>query len=193
LESDFVVKYIDSWNEENYHLKEEYVKNRDLVDGSSFSSASSLLNNPYSKTLLNIQMELCSFTLKDAMEKLNDELKQKRTEILTPIGYFIACEMMVEMLDCVDYLHFQEPPIIHRDLKPSNILISSGNDGRFIKLSDFGLSTIHQFDKQSHSQAKGTIKYMAPEVLISRNYDTKADIYSLGIIIQQLFHIDINK
>jgi serine/threonine protein kinase len=190
LKSEFVVKYVHSWHENNYHLSQD---NRDVTDGSSLSSGNSLLYNPYSETLLNIQLELCLFTLREAMTKLDKELKQKPANMLAPIGYYVSCEMMIEMLECVEYLHIQDPPIIHRDLKPSNILISLGSNGRFIKLSDFGLSTTHQFDYESHSQAKGTLKYMAPEVLASKYYDTKADIYSLGITSQQLFHIDINK
>ncbi len=190
LKSEFVVKYVDSWHENNYHLSQD---NRDVTDGNSSSSGKSQLYNPYTETLLNIQMELCLLTLKETMEKLNNELKLKSTKMWGPIGYLIVCELFTEILECVEYLHSQNPPIIHRDLKPSNILISSGSNGRFIKLSDFGLSTIHQFDDQSHTQGTGTSKYMAPEVLQSKRYDTKADIYSLGVIIQQLFHIDINR
>jgi serine/threonine protein kinase len=53
--------------------------------------------------------------------------------------------------------------------------------------ADFGLSVIHEFNDQSHTQGSGTYKYMAPEVLISRKYDMKADIYSLGKIVEELF------
>ncbi len=190
LKSEFVVKYVDSWYENNYHLSQD---NIDVTDGSPLSSGKSRLYNPNTETLLNIQMELCLFTLKEAMERLNIELKLKSTKMWGPIGYLIVCELFTEILECVKYLHSQNLPVIHRDLKPSNILISSGSNGRFIKLSDFGLSTIHQFDNQSHTQGTGTLKYMAPEVLKSKRYDTKADIFSLGVIIQELFHIDINR
>jgi serine/threonine protein kinase len=78
-------------------------------------------------------------------------------------------------------------------LKPTNILISNGKDGRFVKIADFGLATIHEFNGESHTQASGTLRYMAQEVLRSRKYDTKADIYSLGVIVQEIFHLDINK
>jgi serine/threonine protein kinase len=71
-------------------------------------------------------------------------------------------------------------------------LVSDGINGRFVKLADFGLSVIHKFIDQSHTQASGTIKYMAPEVIKSRKYDTKADIYSLGIIVEELFIFNNN-
>ncbi len=86
-------------------------------------------------------------------------------------------------------MHKQKPPIIHRDLKPENILVSDGMNGRFVKLCDFGLAAVHELDNQSHSSQTGSKKYVAPEVKSGRHYKTKADIYSLGIIIQELFNI----
>jgi serine/threonine protein kinase len=66
-------------------------------------------------------------------------------------------------------------------------LVSDGVNGRFVKLADFGLSVNHEFKDQSHTQFLGTLQYMAPEVMRTRKYDTKADIYSLGIIVEKLF------
>jgi serine/threonine protein kinase len=65
-------------------------------------------------------------------------------------------------------------------------------NGRFVKIADFGEIAFHLFDAQSHTEDKGTVRYIAPEVF-SRKYDTKADIYSLGVIFQQLFSIDPNR
>jgi serine/threonine protein kinase len=59
--------------------------------------------------------------------------------------------------------------------------------------SQTSLATIHEFDGQSHTKYKGTIRYAAPEVMGSRKYDTKADIYSLRVIIQEVFKFDINE
>jgi serine/threonine protein kinase len=101
---------------------------------------------------------------------------------MIPIGYYIASELFKEIVESIDYLHNKSPPIIHRDLKPTNILIANGMSSRFVKLTDFGLATFHEFDEQSHSLSSGTMKYMAPEVL-TRKYDTKVDIFSLGVII----------
>jgi serine/threonine protein kinase len=77
-------------------------------------------------------------------------------------------------------------------LKPANILITDGINGRFVKLADFGLSVIHEFNDESHTQLLGTLKYMAPEVITSRKYDTKADIYSIGRIVEELFFLKDN-
>ncbi len=130
-------------------------------------------------------------TLKDAIKKLNNELNRKLTEVMTPLGYYISCELFKEILESVDYLHKQK--VIHRDLKPNNILITDWKNGRLVKIADFGLATIREFDGQTHLQYLGTIRYAAPKVMGSRNYDMKADIYSLGFILQELFNFDINE
>jgi serine/threonine protein kinase len=110
---------------------------------------------------------------------------------MTPLGYYISSQLFEEILESVDYLHKQT--VIHRNLKPNNILITKGMNGRFVKIADFGLATFHEFDGQSHTKYKGTIRYAAPEVMSSTKYDTKADIYSLGVILQELFNVDINE
>ena len=62
-----------------------------------------------------------------------------------------------------------------------------------VKIADLGLATVHKYANQSHSQDRGHYKYIAPEVENGGQYDTRADIYSLGIILYNLFGIDINR
>jgi serine/threonine protein kinase len=139
--------------------------------------------------ILYIQMELCFNTLKKILEQKQNEFKRNHFEVMTPLEYYISSELFIEIIESVDYLHKQK--IIHRDLKPTNILITEGTNGRFIKLGDFGLAVIHGFDEQTHTQGWGSARYVAPEVLNGRNYDTKADIYSLGVIAEELFNLDV--
>lgn len=78
-------------------------------------------------------------------------------------------------------MHERDPKIIHRDIKPSNILAKYTENSAQIKLCDFGLSKFIKSESQSNSSNVGTHNYRAPEVKNGRKYDTKADIYSLGV------------
>ncbi len=62
---------------------------------------------------------------------------------------------------------------------------------RFIKIGDFGLTFIQEYAEQIHAKDVGHIKYMAPEVGETGIHDSKADIYSLGVVLKVLFDIDI--
>jgi alpha-tubulin suppressor-like RCC1 family protein len=182
LKSRYVVKCIDFWIEENT-LSEVFMKTHST---SSISSSHRILN-PKNTVLLNIQMEFCCQTLKEVIEYLLKELRENAQQMNKSLCYFICCELLTEIIECVHYLHGRN--IIHRDLKPANILITDGINGRFIILGDFGLSVIHEFNDQSHTRGSGTDKYMAPEVITSREYDLKADIFSLGKIVENLFFL----
>jgi hypothetical protein len=191
LESNFVVEVFNSWIEDNYFLSQEF----DLSQNDKYNDVSSThaIFNPDRTRLFYIQMELCYKTLKEIIEIIKQQLCKEELLAMTPFGLFISSELFIEILECVNFLHEQVPPIIHRDLKPSNILITHGRDERFVKLADFGLAVNHEFKDQSHTQGAGTEKYMAPEVHKSRKYNTKADIYSLGKILQDLSDIEGNE
>jgi serine/threonine protein kinase len=83
-------------------------------------------------------------TLYDAMNEMNKTLNQSKEKGISLIGFYISQELFRQILLGVNYLHTRNPPIIHRDLNPNNISITNnGINGNFIKITDFGLSTIH--------------------------------------------------
>jgi calcium-dependent protein kinase len=94
-----------------------------------------------------------------------------------------AAIVMKQILGAINYSHSKN--IIHRDLKPENILLETNTTGDlFIKLIDFGNSNYCEKNKRLNLKV-GTPQYMAPEV-INKDYDTKADIWSLGVIMYVL-------
>ena len=81
--------------------------------------------------------------------------------------------------------------IVHRDLKPQNILLS--HDGKTknpqpqditLKIADFGFARFLQ-DGVMAATLCGSPMYMAPEVIMSLQYNSKADLWSLGTIVFQ--------
>jgi alpha-tubulin suppressor-like RCC1 family protein len=146
--------------------------------------------NTMKKSLtLHIEMELCEQTLDEFILILQD-LKLVKNDSLSHLIYYISSTLFIEILEGVNYLHKQNPPIIHRDLCPDNILLKlEYNDEVVVKIADFGLATIHKYAKQLHEPDIGHVRYIAPEVEDDGNYDTRADVYSLGKIASDLFGI----
>ena len=74
--------------------------------------------------------------------------------------------------------------IMHRDIKPENIFVSE--NGNF-KLGDFGVARMAEKTVSAMSR-KGTYVYMAPEVYKGEVYDTRADLYSVGIVLYRFLN-----
>jgi eukaryotic-like serine/threonine-protein kinase len=84
-----------------------------------------------------------------------------------------------------------EAGVIHRDIKPANLRLTS--DGR-LKIIDFGLSTMRDPSRSPEETIRlsesptlaGTLQYMAPEQLLGKPLDARADVYSLGVVLFEL-------
>lgn len=90
--------------------------------------------------------------------------------------------VFAQLLDAVSYIH--RCGLVHNDIKPENIIITrTDND---VKLIDFGLA-----DSDAYYLARTlgcTPAYASPELLAQeKNIDSRSDIYSLGIIIKEIF------
>ena len=70
--------------------------------------------------------------------------------------------------------------IIHRDIKPENIFINRFGD---FKLGDFGIARQLNSENSMIRSRKGTLFYMAPEMYYRRAYDSRVDIYALGLVL----------
>eukprot|EP00927_Polykrikos_kofoidii_P060865 TRINITY_DN55770_c0_g1_i1.p1 TRINITY_DN55770_c0_g1~~TRINITY_DN55770_c0_g1_i1.p1 ORF type:complete len:541 (+),score=120.08 TRINITY_DN55770_c0_g1_i1:134-1756(+) len=102
------------------------------------------------------------------------------TQALQQFGAFeesLVASYSKQLLDGLEYLHTRPTPIIHRDIKGSNILV--GLDAR-LKLADFGCSK-RALETLTHTM-RGSIPWMAPEVIMHAKYGRAADIWSFGCV-----------
>ena len=74
--------------------------------------------------------------------------------------------------------------VAHMDLKPSNILLSHVSKRPTLKLADFGFATKFSSD-ECKTAVRGSPLYMAPEMVLHRKYDVKADLWSVGVILYE--------
>ncbi|RVE53876.1 hypothetical protein evm_001538 [Chilo suppressalis] len=141
--------------------------------------------------VLFIQMEFCEkHTLRQAIDS---GLYQE---------HFRAWRLFREIVEGLAHVH--QKGMIHRDLKPVNIFLDSNDH---VKIGDFGLATKAlglPVDEKAKQQEEiggsltgqvGTALYVAPELLQSVGkviYNQKVDIYSLGIILFEMFHPPIS-
>jgi serine/threonine-protein kinase len=87
---------------------------------------------------------------------------------------------------CVGMSVAHQQGIIHRDLKPANILI---NESGLLKIVDFGVAAAAKSGDTQLTKTGyviGSPKYMAPEQILGKKVDERADIYSLGVILYEM-------
>ncbi|KAJ0987339.1 hypothetical protein J5N97_005695 [Dioscorea zingiberensis] len=110
--------------------------------------------------------------------------KKRGKKSLKPLpGLKQRIEKSVEIAQAMQYLHEQKPKVIHRDLKPSNILL---DDAMHVRVADFGHARFLSEGEKALTGRMGTFVYMAPEVIRSEPYTEKCDVYSFGIILNEL-------
>ena len=87
-----------------------------------------------------------------------------------------------QLVAALQYLH--QNRVIHRDMKPQNILISANG---MVKLCDFGFARAMSSHTLVVTSIKGTPLYMAPELVQEQPYNHTADLWSLGVILFELY------
>ena len=142
-------------------------------------------------------MELCKGTLQDWVVGRNKELNSLVERMVSKkTSNSAELEVLKQITKGLNHLHFTD--IIHGDLKPYNILISMPNGAvpPMIKLADFGLSVKSQNGFYELKEPRGTLNWMAPELLnlFIQNFNEsnknntklvfiqKSDIFPLGCV-----------
>ena len=143
--------------------------------------------------VLHIQMQYCS------SRTLRDYLEARPPQSVGDVDATTALRIFAQVARGLKYVH--ECGLVHRDLKPANVFLTA--DGT-VKIGDFGLSRhVSGPDKGDDDEVEvaavarsedddditvgvGTRLYAAPEQLASDDYDEKADVYSLGVVLYEM-------
>jgi len=124
--------------------------------------------------ILCIVMGYCEGgTLADVLKSMESGVYLTEEQIM---GWFIQLVMAVH--------HLHERNIIHRDLKPGNIFLNKTHT--IIRVGDMGISKSMSNSIEMATTMMGTPYYMSPELMASRPYSTKSDIWSLGCILYEM-------
>lgn len=84
---------------------------------------------------------------------------------------------------CLAIKHLHDNKIVHRDIKSSNIFLNSMD---VVKLGDFGISSFINRTNSFMRSFCGTPLYLSPEIIQKKPYNSKTDIWSLGVVLYEL-------
>jgi serine/threonine-protein kinase len=88
----------------------------------------------------------------------------------------------MQVLDALGHAH--RAGVVHRDLKPANLMITEAGT---VKVMDFGIARVLGSEHFTHGgYMMGTPAYMAPEQVLGREIDGRADLYSVGVVLYRL-------
>ena len=112
------------------------------------------------------------------------DLSEKIKERKNKNGNFTESEILDYFTQiCLAIRHIHEKKIIHRDLKSGNIFLMKNG---FVKLGDFGIAKNFQRTIDKAKTMVGTPYYLSPEMIESKPYDSKSDIWSLGVLLYEM-------
>ena len=112
-----------------------------------------------------------------AGEPLSDYVKEKQ------IPYRQILSFGIQLCEILTVLHERRPPVIHRDIKPENIIVKPDET---LALIDFDISRAYRENAGSDTVFFGTRGYAPPEQYGFGQTDSRADLYSLGVLLRWL-------
>lgn len=97
------------------------------------------------------------------------------------IPEYRVIEIFIQILDALHYTH--EKQIVHKDIKPENFLIYTEGSKLNVKLIDFGFAEKLIDPNDKLKIEAGSLPYISPEMIEHKGYDTKTDMFSVGVVL----------
>jgi serine/threonine protein kinase len=94
-------------------------------------------------------------------------------------------EIARQLCEALDFAHRHN--VVHRDVKPANVMIVRRGDSEQVKLVDFGIIHVDSSKMTRDGTQPGTSAYSSPEQLRNDPVDHRSDLFSLGIVLYELF------
>jgi serine/threonine-protein kinase len=117
-----------------------------------------------------------------AMEFVHGETLDALVERVGALSVDRAVELMTQALAALHYAH--GVGVVHRDLKPANLMLSESG---VVKIMDFGIARVIGSEHMTTTGlTMGTPAYMAPEQVLGREVDARADLYAMGVVFYRL-------
>jgi len=137
------------------------------------------LSHPNIVTIFDVGQE--GETAYIAMELLQGRSLHQMLKDPQRIPFHTAADITAQVADALEHAH--KFSIVHRDVKPANVVVAPS--GR-AKLTDFGVAFIPASNVTQTGSALGSPRYMAPEQVLGQPIDSRADLFSLGVVLYEL-------
>lgn len=119
------------------------------------------------------------------LEFMHGAFAQAQAAMPLMASAYIALSLL-RALEYLHKLHVTEggpAGIVHRDVSPANVLLSVDGD---VKLTDFGVAHLEGAAPDA-GLLRGTPSYLSPEAVLGEAVDTRADLFSVGVVLWELF------
>ena len=161
-------------------LRDEYANDSDALDRfKSEAQAVSMLSHPNVVGIHDISLDgELKYLVMEYVEGVSLRAYMDKRGKLSFAEVSSISEQILAALN-----HAHSCGIIHRDIKPQNIMLLK--DG-FVKVMDFGIAKLPEVDTVMTDEAIGTVYYISPEQAEGKPYDTRADLYSVGVLMYEM-------
>lgn len=138
------------------------------------------LNHPGIATLYELHRQQDDLLM--VMEYVRGETFHDLSDRVGPIAPPQAAHLCVQVLDALSHAH--RAGVVHRDLKPANLMVT---DAGIVKVMDFGIARVLGAEHFTYGgYMMGTPAFMAPEQVLGREVDGRADLYAIGVVFYRL-------